>query len=128
MKRLFKLDYEQFLKQIARWNITGLSLNPLIYEESENYYIFYLFTPVVDYCLAIDKNSLTEVNKMNFMEISIPGEMVKDEIKIEPIQEKKPMGKLETFEDQMMGHVNRSIEKARASGFYKENASDKPSD
>ncbi len=83
MKRLFKLNFEQFLEQVGKWNITSSSLNPLVREDYNDYYVFYLFTPLVDYCFAVNKKDLTPVNKMNFMAISFPAEMVIDKVKLD---------------------------------------------
>lgn len=94
-KQLYQLDWYEFEKKLALWNITPASLVKVIYEDYLDYFIFYLPCPEADYCCVISKTALTPVNRMNLMAISIPGIRITDEVKV-LIQ--KPKLDLETQE------------------------------
>ena len=69
------------MEKVRVWNINDKSLVKIIYEESQNFYIFYLPCPEADYCLVVHKEDLTPINKMNLMNISTPGELIVEDNK-----------------------------------------------
>lgn len=139
MKQLWQLNWDHFIAKIGRWNITSNSLTQVIFEESTTGYVFYLPTPEADYCCAIKKSELKPVDRMNIMDISIPGILINrtpvgsvekrpDPVipGIKPMQPviTKPSEGLDKdiikqFEKQEKDHLAQSVERAKKSGFFK---------
>lgn len=77
---IFKLGFEDFEVKIRQWNITPVSMVKLIREEYPDYFIFYLPCPEAVYCFSVYKKSLSQINMMNFMAISIKGKRITSEV------------------------------------------------
>ena len=113
---LFKLNFDDFLDLSRRKGINAESSIRLIHMMKGEHHIYILPDVEARYCTIIHKEDLSQINELNFLQISYNGEIITmNNLALTPVQNTKVSSNPFKLEEEK---IKRQIENLKKGGFY----------